>query len=656
MEKNTKKDRINLKKFINDKKSIIPTLVREIKIRKSKKHPTIRSLLPSNCLYLPPKSRKVSIMVGESGGHDPAPLSYVSPHCLNTAIVGGIFSIPPVSDVVNAIFHTGMDSNGILVLAKNYQGNDLSFGLAIMRVKSACADFWLDRGNIPLEIIKIADDCAFIDFRASDEFGYLGESWRKKARGLAGAVYVYKVLGYWSEAWVEDETAVMRYKKQRGYSEETAEEESGEEKAEGVFNHLQELKVLAEDMMKEGGLITLGCCLSRSSNFNAQEIHQHISFGEVEIGVGIHFGAGKDKIEYQNAEQVVSLMVRKIKNTVEATNPTGIIKKRYALMINNLGSATDLEMAVISELSRYYFKMYGFNIDFLSVGKFMTALDTNGFSLTVLELKENIRDLLVEALMKETDTPFDMQECKEDNIEDDDSGSDDDNDTFKRLDLTICNGIECKVPFDEKVGKILEGVTTILRQNEYYLEQLDRKTGDGDLGECIAKAMKEIYPYIEYIVDEEKTLAQGLYEFGDLISQNIQGSSGSLYGAFIFGVAEALSQAEKIDEGVLRLALRAGNLKLKELGKAEFDERTMLYVLNKVEENWNFDEFNAEKILQFEEDVKKYCDEVRQILPTKGMSLFRGEACIGFEDPGCEMVRIWIVELARLVYKEYFSN
>lgn len=646
MEQNCNPDRINLKKFINDKKSIIPTMVREIKLKKSKKHPGIRSLLPSNCLYLPPKARKVSIMVGESGGHDPAPLSYVSPYCLNTAIVGGIFSIPPVSDLVNAIFHTGMDSNGILVLAKNYQGNDLSFGLATMKVKSACADFWLDRGHIPVEIIKIADDCAFIDFRPSDEFGYLGETWRKKARGLAGAVYVYKVLGYWSEAWVEDETAIRRYKEKRGYGEEH-----------GEFDQLQELKTLAEDMMKEGGLITLGCCLSRSSNFNAREIHQHINFGEVEIGVGIHFGAGQSKVEYKNAEQVVTLMVRKIKNTIEATNPTGIIKKRYAVMINNLGSATQLEMAVISELSKYYLKMYGFNIDFISVGKFMTALDTNGFSLTVLELKEGIRDLLVEALMKETDTPFDIQECKEGQFEDEeDSGSDDEEESFKRLDLTVRNGVECKVMFDKKVGRIVEGIITILKQNEYYLEQLDRQTGDGDLGECIAKAMKEILPYIEYLVDEEKTLAQGLYEFGDLLSQNIQGSSGSLYGAFIFGAAEALSKAEKVDEGMMRVALRAGNLKLKELGKAEFDERTMLYVLNKVETNWNFEEFNAERLLQFEEEVKEYCKEVRAILPTKGMSMFRGEACLGYEDPGCEMVRIWIVELAKLIYKEYFNN
>lgn len=645
MEEKEISTRNNLKKFINSRQEIMSTLIRQTKLQKSYKHPSIRSLLPSTCLYLPPNKRKIAILTGGSSGHEPAPLGYIAPYCLNTAVIGGIFSTPSVSDIINAIYHTGKDSNGILMIVNNYQGNSLSFGISIMKVKKVEESFWDgEEEKVPMEMIKVADDCSFIDLKQSNKFGYLGETWREKARGLTGLVYVYKVLGYWSEAWVQDEKALERYKK---FREIPFEED---------FNHMEELKSLAEDMMKEGGLITLATSLSSCTRFTQMETEEEeLKHGEVDIGVGIHGGNGKERIEYENTKQVVSKMVRHIKNTIEATNPTGLIKKRHALMINNLGSVTDIEMATIVENVKDYVKMYGFNIDYISVGKFLTSLDTNGFSITVLQIKKPLEEILVEALTKETDTPFNIQPFPTEVGIEDDLESENEIEHYKHIECAISLDPPVKeIICDEKISKIFKKLFKFLKKYEEYLDNLDRQTGDGDLGMTISQALTKIMPYIDYFASEEKTLTSALVELSNLLCQNMKGTSGPLYAAFVFGIAEALGKSGELNEGNLRLAFKHGIMKMKELGKAEFSERTLMYVLNKIEVNWDFEHFSEPKLSRFEKEVEGYCEDVKGILPTKGMSVFFGEKCIGKADPGCEFVRLWVVKLAHLIYKEYF--
>lgn len=642
MEEKEQEKQQHLRNFINKKEEIVGTTIQELKLQKSYKHPSIRALLPSHCLYLPPTTRKVAIMTGGSSGHEPAPLSYISPYCLNTAIVGGVFSTPSVSDIINAIYHTGKDSSGIIMIVNNYQGNSLSFGLAKMKVESAGDQFWDGEKSTPLEVIKVADDCSFIDFKASDSFGYLGETWRNKARGLTGVVFVYKVLGYWSEAWVKDETALERYKKFKNL------------KFEDEFDHIEELKFLSEEMMKEGGLITLASCLSSCSRFTEEDIDTS-RFGDVDIGVGIHGFNGKTRLEFENTKQVANLMVRHIKNAIEATNPTGLIKKRYAVMINNLGSVTDIEMAIIAESVKDYLKMYGFNIDYISVGKFLTSLDTNGFSITVLQLKKDIKEILIEALHKETDTPFHIRPFPVVvNIEDD-LESESEIEHYKKMEVKAIEdklGVKCH----RKLGKILRKVMKFLKKNREYLDKTDRQTGDGDLGMSVADAVTEILPWVDYFACDDKNLVEGLLEFSDLIAQKMKGTSGPLYSAFIYGIAESLGKSEELNQSTLRIALRVGIEKVKNLGKAEYDERTMLYVLHRIEKNWDFEVFNEEKVKKFEEEVNQYCVEVQDILPSKGMSRFIGERCLGMPDPGCEMVKLWVIKLANLLLKEFNSG
>lgn len=637
---------IKLRKFINSRESIITSTIKQIKLLKSLKHPTLRSLLPSNCLYLPPSSeKKIAIFTGDSSGHEPYPISYVSPYFLNTAIVGGIFSTPPISDIINALYHSGKDSSGILMIINNYQGNNLCFGLAAMKAKSAGEELWDDGSKVPIESLKVADDCSFLDFHPSDKFGYLGESWREKARGLTGVVYISKVLGYWSQMWVEDPEALKRYKEMRGIGEEEE------------FDQLMELKRLGEDMMKEGGLLTMASSLSSCGRFSEHENQEIFSKeGEVEVGIGIHGGAGKSVLEYENVNQIVNIMVRNIKNAIEATNPNGLIKRRYAFMVNNLGSVTELEMSTIVESVKYYLKIYGFNIDYFSKGKFMTSLDTNGFSITVFEIKEDIKDILIEALKFETDTPFNFQENpKELGVEEDDE-SEMEIDNYKKLDPMALSEDKCPLIVGKRISRILRRVFKLLAKSERYLNKIDLRVGDGDLGESVADAIKEILPYVDFTRQDGVSLSQALNQFSELFGQYMRGTSGPLYSAFILGVAEILAENENFDQEILRKALNRGNLKVKELGKAEYSERTMLYVLHKIDENWDFSVFDEEKLKNFKIEVEGYCNEVKNILPSKGMSRFLGERCLGNEDPGCEMVKIWTIRLAELIHEEFFAE
>jgi dihydroxyacetone kinase len=64
-----------------------------------------------------------------------------------------------------------------------------------------------------------------------------------------------------------------------------------------------------------------------------------------------------------------------------------------ALMVNNLGGLSVLELNVIAEESIQQLKQRGLQIVRVLIGTFLTSLDGRGFSLTLLELDNDLLPL-----------------------------------------------------------------------------------------------------------------------------------------------------------------------------------------------------------------------------------------------------------------------
>ena len=68
--------------------------------------------------------------------------------------------------------------------------------------------------------------------------------------------------------------------------------------------------------------------------------------------------------------------------------------KEYALLINNLGTTSALEMGVLLKSATEYLKSKQVKVVRVYCGTFMTSTDMSGFSISLLQLKEEWKQYL----------------------------------------------------------------------------------------------------------------------------------------------------------------------------------------------------------------------------------------------------------------------
>src|SRR6201994_2316132 len=120
------------------------------------------------------REQQVAIISGGGSGHEPAHAGYIGEGVLSAAVAGEVFTSPS-SDSVLAAIKAVAGKPGALLVVKNYTGDRLNFGLA---AEMARAD------GIPVEMVIVDDDVAL-----------KGTAQATGARGLAGTVFVHKLLG-----------------------------------------------------------------------------------------------------------------------------------------------------------------------------------------------------------------------------------------------------------------------------------------------------------------------------------------------------------------------------------------------------------------------------------------------------------------------------
>lgn len=160
-------------------------------------------------------------------------------------------------------------------------------------------------------------------------------------------------------------------------------------------------------------------------------------------------------------------------------------------------------------------------------------------------------------------------------------------------------------------------------------------------------------------VSQKEYLDQYLFEMGDTTSKVCGGSSGPFYGAFIIAISDVFKQARLSSKPlqVARLLFEGfvnGKNAIQYLGRAEFSDRTMLYVLHTMTEDMrpkyeagDLDSMTAKDFFRAVSgpgDVAR--KEAMDIMPRCGRSQYVGERVLGMEDPGCEFVYEWCNFLA----------
>nr|KAF6468228.1 triokinase and FMN cyclase [Rousettus aegyptiacus] len=284
---------------------------------------------------------------------------------------------------------------------------------------------------------------------------------------------------------------------------------------------------------------------------------------EVELGLGIHGEAGVRRIKIATADKIVTLMLDHMTNSSNVSHVPVKAGSSVVLMVNNLGGLSFLELGIIADAAVRSLEGRGVKIARSFVGTFMSALEMQGLSLTLLLVDEPLLKLIdaettasawpntprvsVTGRKRSRAAPTEPLEAR---------------------DSTPAGGVASK-----KVVLVLERVCSTLLGMEDHLNALDRAAGDGDCGITHSRAAKAIQGWLKEGPPPARP-AQLLSKLSMLLLEKMGGSSGALYGLFLTAAAQPLKA--KTDLPAWSAAMDAGLEAMQKYGKAAPGDRTML--------------------------------------------------------------------------------
>lgn len=279
------------------------------------------------------KGEKVALVSGGGSGHEPSHGGFVGKGMLDGAVAGAVFTSPTPDQVYEAV--KAVDSGkGVLLVIKNYTGDVMNFEMA---AEMAAAD------GIEVEKVVVADDVAVEN-----------STWTVGRRGIAGTVFVHKIAGAKAEAG----------------------------------GSLAEVKEVAEKVI--ANVRSMGMALSPCTVPAAGKPSFELGEKEVEIGMGIHGEPGTHREEIKTADEIVMHLLDKI--LAEDIVHSG---DEVAVLVNGLGATPLMELYVANRKVAEILAEKGIKTVKTFVGNYMTSLEMAGFSISVLKLDAEMKELLL---------------------------------------------------------------------------------------------------------------------------------------------------------------------------------------------------------------------------------------------------------------------
>lgn len=273
------------------------------------------------------KKNKVGLVSGGGSGHEPAHAGFVGKGMLSAAVAGQVFTSPTPDQVLEGI-KVADEGAGVFLIIKNYTGDVMNFEMA---------EDLAEMEDIEVEHIVVDDDIAVED-----------SSFTAGKRGVAGTVLVHKILGAAAE---EGKT-------------------------------LAEIKEMAEKLVPN--IKTIGVALSPATNPEAGKPGFEIDEDEIEYGVGIHGEPGYRREKLKPSRELALELTEQLKKDFDWS-----AGDEYAVLVNGMGATPLMEQFVfMNDVKELLVDEEGLELSFKKVGDYMTSIDMEGLSLTLLKLED----------------------------------------------------------------------------------------------------------------------------------------------------------------------------------------------------------------------------------------------------------------------------
>jgi len=272
------------------------------------------------------KTGKVALVSGGGSGHEPLHIGFVGHGMLDAACPGQVFTSPTPDQIIAAAGATDSGA-GVLFIVKNYEGDRMNFAIA------------REMGGRETEIVVIDDDVA-----VENSLRTTGR------RGVAGTMVVTKVVGAAAELGM----------------------------------NLKGLRALGERVNR--ATRSMGVALTSCTVPAKGRPTFAIGDDEMEVGVGIHGEAGRQRMKLKTADEIAGELITSITNDLDS-------KGEVLLLVNGFGATPAMELYLMFNSAKAQLARHGITVHRALVGNFVTSLDMAGCSLTVTLLDRELEGL-----------------------------------------------------------------------------------------------------------------------------------------------------------------------------------------------------------------------------------------------------------------------
>ena len=277
------------------------------------------------------KVGKVALVSGGGSGHEPAHCGYVGKGMLDAAVGGPVFTSPSADAVYRAICEVATDE-GVLLIAKNYTGDVLNFQMA--------ADMASD-DDIDCECVVVNDDVAVEN-----------STFTAGRRGVAGTVFVHKIAGAKAEAGAS----------------------------------LTDVKAIAERVI--ANVRSMGAAIAPCTVPAAGTPGFELAPDEMEMGIGIHGEPGVRRERMRPVDEIVDELLEHILSDLD------FVGREVAVLVNGSGGTPLMELAIANRRVAMLLEDKGICTYRTLIGNYMTSIEMQGLSLTLLRLDDELKGLL----------------------------------------------------------------------------------------------------------------------------------------------------------------------------------------------------------------------------------------------------------------------
>lgn len=275
---------------------------------------------------------KVGLLIGGGSGHEPLFHGFVGHNMADGAAAGGVFAAPAPDLILEATkaVHRG---RGVLYLYGNYAGDNMNFDIA--------AEMAEEEG-IQVRTVRVWDDVASAPPEQKEE-----------RRGIAGDVYMIKIAGA----------------------------------AAAQLDSLEAVEAIA--VKTRENLRTLGVAVRAGSMPETGKLTFELPDDEIEIGMGAHGEAGVSRQKLTKADPLADQMMEVLLTDMPLHKGDEV-----ALLLNNLGATTFMEMLIVNRRVRAILADLGVKVHKTDMGAFVTSQEMAGFSISLLKLDEELKGYL----------------------------------------------------------------------------------------------------------------------------------------------------------------------------------------------------------------------------------------------------------------------